>query len=182
MIRLRKINENDLELIMQWRMKPEVTKYMYTDPVLTIEKQKSWLEKIGQDETCKYRIIQLCDGTPVGVINLANIDYKNKKCSWGYYIGSIEARGKGLARKLECNTLDYIFYKLNLNKLWCEVFSFNTDVIEIHKKFGSEIEGYHKDHILKNGKYYDVVSMGITKLKWENIKEEIQYQKIIIED
>ncbi len=37
---LRKISENDLEMIMKWRMMPEVTKYMYTDPQLTIDGQK----------------------------------------------------------------------------------------------------------------------------------------------
>lgn len=154
---------------------------MYTDPKLTLDKQLEWYEKIEKDNTYKYWIIELDNDVSVGVLNLANIDYTNKKCNWGYYLGSLEARGKGLARKLECNILDYIFYELNLNKLWCEVFSFNQDVIEIHKKFGSEVEGIHKDHILKNGKYYDVVSMGITKAKWESIKDTIEYEKITIE-
>ena len=30
-LELTKVNKDDLELIMTWRMKPEVTKYMYTD-------------------------------------------------------------------------------------------------------------------------------------------------------
>lgn len=43
---LRKIKENDLENIIEWRMMPQVTKYMYTDPILTLEEQKIWLAKI----------------------------------------------------------------------------------------------------------------------------------------
>lgn len=181
MVKLRNIQVEDLEMIMNWRMDPEVTKYMYTDPILTIEKQLHWLESINKDKSYKYWIIELDDETPVGVLNLANIDYQNKKCNWGYYLGSLEARGKGLARKLECNILDYIFYKLGLNKLWCEVFSFNQDVIEIHKKFGSKVEGIHKDHIFKNGEFYDVISMGIIKSQWDTLRNEIEYEKIDIE-
>lgn len=182
MVKLRKIKLEDLDMVMKWRMSPDVTKYMYTDPKLTKDNQLKWFNSINKDDSYKYWIIELDDKTPVGVLNLANIDLKNKKCNWGYYLGSIEARGKGLARKLECNILDYIFYKLELNKLWCEVFAFNQDVIEIHKKFGSKIEGIHKDHIFKNGSFYDVVSMGITKDEWHILRNEIKYDRIEIED
>lgn len=44
---------------------------------------------------------------------------------------------------------DYVFNTLKLNKLCCEVFEFNRKVIEIHKKFGTEIEGILKQHICK---------------------------------
>lgn len=37
-LELRKIKRDDLEMIMNWRMDPDVTKYMYTDPKLSIEK------------------------------------------------------------------------------------------------------------------------------------------------
>ena len=42
-ISLREIQENDLEQIMEWRMRPDITRFMNTDPVLTLEKQREWL-------------------------------------------------------------------------------------------------------------------------------------------
>lgn len=182
MVKLRLLREQDLPMVMEWRMKPEVTKYMYTNPKLDLISQKLWFENVANDKSCKYWIIEIERNIPVGVINLAEIDYVNKKCSWGYYIGSIEARGKGLARKLECNILDYIFDKLELNKLWCEVFAFNKDVVAIHEKFGSKVEGYLKQHILKDGIYYDVIRMGILKEEWDILKDSISYEKIEIEE
>ena len=56
-IQLRKIRETDLEKIMKWRMSPEVTKYMFTDPKLTMEKQVIWYNKIQNNEACQYWII-----------------------------------------------------------------------------------------------------------------------------
>ncbi|MDI3477373.1 MAG: diamine N-acetyltransferase [Thermoanaerobacterium sp.] len=179
-LELKKINQDDLELIMNWRMKPEVTKYMYTDPILTMETQLMWFNQIINDNNSKYWIIKF-DNAKIGLISLNNIDYKNKRCYWAYYIGDTSFRGKGIATILECNIYDYVFYILELNKLCCEVLSFNEKVISIHKKFGSEIEGVLKQHIFKNGKFYDVITMGITKDKWNNIRKNYVYENIKIE-
>ncbi|MDF2065814.1 UDP-4-amino-4,6-dideoxy-N-acetyl-beta-L-altrosamine N-acetyltransferase [Bacillus sp. Cr_A10] len=181
-MKLRKIKIEDLSLIMEWRMSPEVTKYMYTDPQLSIESQKMWYEKImNNNKREKYWIIQLNGNKDVGLLSITNIDLVNKKASWAYYLGSMEARGKGLARVLECNINDYIFEVLNLNKLCCEVFEFNETVVKIHEKFGAKIEGKLVDHICKNGKYYNVICMANFKENWKKFKNKLEYQKITIE-
>lgn len=180
-LELRKIKQDDLEMIMKWRMNPDVTKYMYTDPQLSIEKQLEWYDKVSDNTSEKYWLIVI-DNTAIGVLNLTGIDERNKRCSWAYYIGDASFRGRGIARTLECNIYDYVFEFLGLNKLCCEVFTFNEKVISIHEKFGSEIEGTLKQHILKNGQFYDIVSMAITKDKWINIKSDYEYEKILIEE
>jgi len=180
---LRKIFESDLEMIMNWRMSPEVTKYMYTDPVLTLEDQHNWFKKLKESNANeKYWIIELENGTPVGLMSVNNIDYINDQASWAYYIGSTEARGKGLGRILECNMYDYAFEILNLNKLWCEVFEFNEKVIMMHEKFGSKVEGKLTDHIKKNGKYFNVVRMAILRKEWEDKNSKVDYTKIPIDE
>lgn len=180
LLKLTKISIEDLELIMNWRMKPEITKYMYTDPILTLENQKKWFDSIQNDNSVKYWIIEY-NQVKIGLINLYDIDYKNRRCSWAYYIGDTSFRGKGIGTMLECNIYDYVFNILELNKLSCEVFSFNEKVIFIHKKFGSIIEGILKQHIYKNGIYHDIVTMAIIKEKWEKIKGNYKYEKIFIE-
>lgn len=179
-LRLRKLYKTDLELVMNWRMKPEITKNLYTDPKLTLEMQYKWFDKISDDDTVKYWIIEV-DNNSAGLLWLYSIDRLNKKCEWGYFIGDDSYRGKGLGRPLECNVYDYVFNVLELNKLHCEVFAFNDMVVKIHEKFGSEIEGHHKQHIFKNGIFYDVVSMAITANKWSNIKSQHEYDIIAIE-
>ncbi|PWK16175.1 UDP-4-amino-4,6-dideoxy-N-acetyl-beta-L-altrosamine N-acetyltransferase [Tumebacillus permanentifrigoris] len=181
-IRLRKVTPNDLEMVMNWRMMPEVTKYMYTDPVLTLEDQRKWYETTSQSDTETYWIIELLEGAvPVGLISVNFIDRRNQHCAWAYYIADERARGKGLGTLLECNMYDYVFDRLELNKLWCEVFSFNDKVVQIHQKFGSEVEGEFKEHICKNGQFYDVIRMGITRAKWQSIKATYNYRSIEIQ-
>lgn len=179
-LRLRKIKECDLENIINWRMMPEVTNYMYTNPILDLEKQKIWFSKIQKSDKDLYWIIEI-DNTEIGVLSINNIDRVNKRCTWAYYIGNTSFRGRGIATTLECNIYNYVFDILNFNKLSCEVFEFNDKVIEIHKKFGSEVEGVFKQQIFKNSKFYNIVCMGITKNVWNNIKELYNYEKIYIE-
>lgn len=178
---LRRITLIKLEKIMYWRMSPEVTQYMFTDPELTLEKQKIWFERINKDPSVSYWIINV-NNIDIGVINLYDIDWNNKRCFWAYYIGDSSFRGMGIARHLECNIYDYVFLKLGMNKLCGEVLVFNEKVIEIHKKFGSEIEGIFKQHIYKKGRFIDVVRMAILKEKWKKIRSQYKYEKINIEE
>jgi UDP-4-amino-4,6-dideoxy-N-acetyl-beta-L-altrosamine N-acetyltransferase len=179
-IELVRLNDHNLQKIMEWRMKPEVTKYMYTDPILTIEKQQRWFTSIINNPEVKYWMINV-DNVDVGVLDLCNINMQHRRCSWAYYIGDTSFRGRGIATTLECNIYDYVFDILKLNKICCEVFTFNHKVISIHQKFGSIIEGTLHQHIYKNGQYMDIVTMGITKDRWKKIKELYDYEKITIE-
>lgn len=179
-LKLRKINKSDLEMIMNWRMLPEVTKYMYSDPVLTIEKQEQWYNKCENDNSIKQWIITF-DNNDIGYLSISNIDYDSRKCDWAYYIADTSFRGKGIAKTLECNIYDYVFFDLGLNKLCCEVFMFNESVIKLHEKFGSEVEGVRKEHIIKGGVHHDVAVMGILRSKWNEIKDNYQYDIITIE-
>lgn len=174
---LRPIQENELELIMNWRMMPEITKYMYTDPKLTIEGQHKWYHSLQTRNDMISFMIEV-DNVPSGILNITDIDYVNKRCSWGYYMAVKEKRSLKLAMALEWNLYDYVFDVLKMNKLEGEIFSFNKEVLRIHQMCGSEIEGVLKQHICKNGKFYDVTVTGILKENWYEIKSKYNYMKI----
>lgn len=170
----KKIHEDNIELIMNWRMKPEVKKYMYTEPELNLEIQKEWyMNRVKFNEREKYWLINV-DNTNIGLISLSDIDTINKRCYWAYYIGELEYLGKGIGKQVELNILDYVFNELKLNKLCCEVFVFNEAVIKLHERFGSKIEGTLRKHIYKNGEYFDIVTMGILNHEWQAIRNTFQ--------
>jgi len=176
----RKVKESDAEKILRWRTKPDITKYMYTDLNISEEEQLNWIKKINLDCTKRYWIVNV-DNRDVGLVCLYDIDLKNKKASWAYYLGEEDVKGKGIGKSIELNILCYVFDVLLLNKLCCEVFADNEKVIKLHEKLGSKIEGVRRKHILKNGEYHDIVEMGILKEEWDQIKGIFDLHNAIFE-
>lgn len=90
-----------------------------------------------------------------------------------------EKRSLPLALALEWNLYDYVFDVLDMNKLTGEIFSFNKGVVRIHQMCGSEIEGVLKQHICKNGTFYDITIMSILKENWMKLRKKHSYEKIL---
>lgn len=168
---LRELVSNDKNMLLEWRNLPEVTKYMYTEHFITSEEHERWFQKILQDTSCRYWII-CCDGEDVGLVNLYNIDLKNQRCHWAFYIASANTRGKGVGSFVEYSILHHVFEVMQLNKLCCEVFAFNDAVIGMHKGFGFKDEGFFREHIFKNGEAFDIVCLAMLHKDWDAIKGE----------
>lgn len=176
-ITLRKIEERDLEMIMHWRMDPDITRYMNTNPQLTMEGQRKWLRHIETADTVQAWVIEQ-DGIPAGVIQLADIDWENKTSSWGYYVGEKQMRSLHLAVSLEMSLYDYVFDVLGLKELQGEVFSLNSAVIRLHLACGSHITEEIIGEVEKDGVCYDVTHLCITSDEWNQIRESKKYEKI----
>ena len=173
----RMLEVGDLEMVMNWRMSEHVTEYMNTDPVLTLENQKCWYDMLVASDQMYYWIVEV-DGVPCGVINLSDIDRSNKRCGWGYYVAVKKLRSFELAASLEMSLYDYAFDVLGLNKVSGDTFCENRASVEMHKLCGCETEGILKEHIYKNGKYYDVYVQSMLAEKWRSIRDDFKYQKI----
>lgn len=160
-------------MIHGWRNLPEVASYMYTDYYIGREEHERWFEGIYRDPTRRYWIITSGQGD-IGLVNLYNIDKKNKRCHWAYYIASANSRGKGVGSFVEYVIMRHVFEELNFNRLCCEVLGFNRPVIEIHEGFGFTQEGCFRQHVIKSGKPMDVMSLGILRDEWLSKKPEIE--------
>lgn len=168
-IDLERLEKHHLELVRSWRNDPEVSKYMYTDVNVSYTEQLDWFYRVMNDPRYHYWMIKYGDKY-LGVANLADIDLINSKCSWAFYLGDTSVRGQGIGSKVEYNVLQFVFDGLEMNKLNCEVFAFNTPVIQMHEKFGFRREAYYRDHIIKHGETYDVVGLSMLRRDWQKIQ------------
>ena len=175
MIEVRAIEDKDLEKIMNWRMRPDITKWMNTDPQLTMESQRKWLEKINSDNDSKHWMIVI-DGVDSGVINITDID--GKSAFWGYYIGEKDKRSIQNAVSLELSLYKYCFEVLKLECVKSEVFAANKGVVQLHKKCGNVVDEIRVAEVNKNGVEYDVVILHIEKNKFEEISQNTSYEYI----
>lgn len=170
---LTPLTKADIELVRIWRNSPEVAQYMYTENEITAEQQGAWFDKVKDDESSRYWIIEY-DGKKIGLASITGISKVLGSCYWAFYLGTDVPRGGGIGSKIEFNILEYVFNELKLNKLRCEVMIFNDKVISMHEKFGFRREAYYRQHVKKNGKWIDTVGLAILSEEWNKQKEFMQ--------
>lgn len=177
---MTQLRESDLEMVMDWRMRPYITKYMNTDPVLTMDGQRKWFERI-KDRDDQINWIIHVEERPVGLINIVNIDRVNSRCSWGYYIADEKARSLKLALFLEWNLYDFVFERLKLNKLCNETWVENAQVVKLHMMCGGKQDGILRQHIYKNGAFHDISVGSILAKEWLEKREQTKYERFEFE-
>lgn len=164
-VRLRAIEPEDLPLMARWRNDPEVYQHFYEHEPISLEMQRKWVESVQQRSDEKLWIIELIETKQaIGTISLVKIDWRNRKAEYArLVIEPGEHRDKGLGFEAESLILAYAFNHMNLHRVYCEVFVDNENVIGLHKKSGFQIEGIFKGHIFKEGRYRDIVYMGLLR-------------------
>ena len=132
-IRLRELREDDLENIMRWRMDPDITRYMNTNPKLTLEGQRKWFKAICGNTDVRYWLIEI-DGESAGVINLTGLDRADGCAGWAYYVGEKRLRSMKTALALEMSLYDYVFDILHKKELIGDIFKSNHYYLKLVMK------------------------------------------------
>lgn len=171
---LRFIEYSDCEQIRAWRNSRDVYYNMYNWDYITFEMQEKWYrDKVQENGKNKYFLICTKKNTSIGLISLNDIDYKNRRSNFAYYIAEPKERIPTRAIDAERLILDYAFDELNLNKVCCEVFEYNKAVISFHGKFGFETEGIFREHAMHEGMLKNVVYMGLLRNEYQRFRTKV---------
>lgn len=171
-VELRPLRPDDKDRLLVWRNSPEVAAYMYTDHQITEAEHARWFAGVKGDERRAYWIIEM-DGRPVGLANFYDIDRRNRRCAWAYYLADPAVRGRGVGGFVEYAMIEKAFKTFGLQKLWCEVLCSNAGVIRMHQRFGFKEEARLRRHVLKNGALEDVVGLGLLVEDWAEARPKV---------
>jgi len=172
--RLREINEEEVSLMLSWRNNPRVRGNMYTSHEIGLDEHRAWWASASKSDTRKYFMYEF-DGVALGVVWFSEIDTKSQNAAWAFYASPDAPKGTG--SKMEFLALDYAFNQLALNKLYCEVLSFNKPVIKLHGKFGFHSEGVLREHHKVNEVFVDIHQLGILSKEWDG-KRSLMEEKL----
>ena len=168
---LRIVEEKDIELIKNWINNPKVHDFIRPrTPVTYEEVKKSYLSLPSEMKNIHF-IIEDENKMPVGVVSLKNLHFVNKRAELHIFIGEDSARGKGYGKCGTLKILDFGFNKLNLFKIFLEVYEFNEKAVKLYEKIGFKIEGRLRFHSFKNGEYRHLLIMGILKDEYMKIHQ-----------
>ncbi len=179
-LELRRLTENELELMMNWRMREDISRTLFSDVKLTLEGQKKWYEKI-KDSKNEIRWVIWKDNKPIGSMYVDHIDYDNSRCESGWFLAEKEGMGFEAVISLQRNLNNYVFDTLGLNRMSGEIIDTNKPLVRIIEICGSKCEGVLRQHVRKNGVFHDVYLVGITKDMWYEKRDKMEIVPINIE-
>jgi ribosomal-protein-serine acetyltransferase len=106
-----------------------------------------------------------CEEQFAGVIGTRKIDWMNFKVEIGYWIGR-EFQGRGIMTDACRALVDYVFSKLELNRVEIQCATGNTKSAAIPKRLGFKLEGTRREAEMVNGRYLDLLIFGMLKREW----------------
>lgn len=174
-VRLRRppIRGLEHEALVAWRNDPANKPFFNEEEPISLDSHLAWWDEVRQDPCQRFYLIDRLgpfsatlvdpDGpTLIGTTSLFDIDWRSRTANYGrLLIGHPEYRGHGYGLEAEFLLLHYAFNHLNLHKVWTEILAYNEAALALHQKAGFKEEGRLRQHVFKDGKYVDLILLGI---------------------
>ena len=106
-------------------------------------------------------VICLTDKTPIGSVAFLNYDSLQQKAELRKLIGDPKMRGMGLAKEATQLWIQYGTTTLGLKKIYLNTLNTNIRNIKLNEELGFKVEGILRNEIFFNGKYHDILRMGM---------------------
>lgn len=162
-VTLRAIEMEDLELLKYLLNAPEVEKRTvgWNMPVSSYQ-QEQWMLSYRNSSDCMRWMIELDNGTVLGLATLNPIDWKNKSACFGIKIRPNEIRRiYGDVKDAFYGVLQYAFDELGLHRIHAETLSTNIFSLKLTRSMGFVDEGIERESIFKTGEWQDLIIGGL---------------------
>ncbi len=165
---LRSLESDDYKASVRWRNDPKIYESIPQPRRFVSEKtEQAWIEKaIKENELGSCLRLGIClkeKDRLIGLIQLVNIDHRNRSGEVRTLIGEKEYWGQGLIGEARVLLFEYAFLDLGLERIENRVLDTNTSSLRAYEKFGSVREGVLRRAVFKDGKYHDMILFSMLK-------------------
>jgi UDP-4-amino-4,6-dideoxy-N-acetyl-beta-L-altrosamine N-acetyltransferase len=154
---LRRVLENDLELLLEWRNDDRIRKFMFDQKPITLEEHVRWFEKVNTDLSRDLLIFEN-DINPLGFVQIV-YSMENALAEWGFY--AAPTAPKGVGERMLSKVLDHIFDIKGSSKVFGQVLGYNAASIRLHQKLGFMLEGVLRQHHCADSITHDIHQFGM---------------------
>jgi RimJ/RimL family protein N-acetyltransferase len=162
---LRALGSDDIENCLRWHNDQELNRFLLgTFHYVNRDTEMNWLKKVQtpSNQDVNLAICLSDNGQHVGNIYIRDIDWIFRRGELHVLIGEQEHRGKGYGEAAVRLLIRYAFDSLGLHRIYLLVLENNQAAIRMYSRCGFEREGVLKHHGFKNGKFQNVLIMGLT--------------------
>jgi UDP-4-amino-4,6-dideoxy-N-acetyl-beta-L-altrosamine N-acetyltransferase len=153
--------------MLEWHHAPHVQAACFSEYQASLEQFQKWFESIAADKRIRYLVFER-NQIALGIVNFVDIDRRHSRAQWGLYLGEAN-QPKATGTVLGYCGLDYGFKILGLRRITAEVMESNPKAISLHKRLGFVQEGCFRAHVLKNGRYHDVLTLALVADDWRTV-------------
>lgn len=167
-IYLREVRPSDVnENYYRWMNDPEIIRYLESRfyPSALESLHEYVVGKVGDRENVFFAIVLKDSDQHIGNIKLGPVNWIHRVADIGLMIGEKKAWGKGYATEAISLVTRYGFERLNLRKLTASCYDDNQGSARAFQKVGFFLEGARKQQCFSEGKYVDVILLGILNEK-----------------
>ncbi len=169
LVRLTGPRSSDAGEMARWSDESQYMRMVDSDWMRPRTSDDSPLGRAGSSPTgVEFRIRELADGRLLGFLAVHSIEWNNQLGEISIGIGNPADWGKGYGSEAMRLALRYAFHELNLNRVWLTVISYNARAIHLYEKLGFRHEGVRRQAVLRDGKRYDMLVMGLLRSEWES--------------
>lgn len=164
LVRLRSFEKDDVEAHWTFMNNYDTVRFLSSGIILpsSREDEARFLEQQTSYTRGEFQFaMETLEGHLIGRCGFIRVDWKNRVAEVGILIGEAEYRGKGYGSDALRVLIRIAFEEMNLHKLKLSVFAFNQQAIGCYEKCGFVREGLLKDELWREGRYHDVVVLGL---------------------
>ncbi|AEH50746.1 GNAT family N-acetyltransferase [Pseudothermotoga thermarum] len=160
-IRLRPIEMSDLDRLLNINDSDIRANLALVFPLNRI-REEEWIRSLySEDRNIVFAVEPIDETKLIGTVGLHSINWVNRTAEFGIAITDKNYWNKGLGTEATLLILRYGFLTLNLHRISLHVYEYNKRAIHVYEKCGFKHEGVLREARYYNGKYHDVIVMGI---------------------
>jgi len=171
-VKLEQVTPTDKAKLLEWRNSLEVSKWMFSNHVISEEEHSAWFEQMLLSETTVYWKI-LMDSRAVGAVNLSKINLTDSSCRWAIYLGEASARGLGAAQAACLLSLNFAFETLDLRLVRCEAIAENVRAISLYEQVGFVSQPTDTEFVQRGESNLAIVKLEISDSAWKSGKDAL---------
>jgi RimJ/RimL family protein N-acetyltransferase len=160
LVRLRAVEESDLDRIHELFWDPEVTRFLRATWPESPAGTRAWWEGARTGPDRALFAVETHAGHLVGACELAEISTRSRSAMLGIWIAR-DHWGQGLGTDAVRTLCRFGFREMNLHRITLHVYETNPRAIRTYEKVGFKEEGRMREDHFAGGRRVDVVVMGL---------------------
>ena len=166
-VTLRPLEFDDIDTLYEWETDIELAvRSGWTPQISRAAFRHKYEQRISEPEKDLVMLGIEFEGQLVGYVQLALIDYDERRAAVGILVGEKNLWGHGIGKTALRILLDYAFTVRNLERIYAEVYGFNLRSLRLMERVGFQKEGILRQHEIHNGARQDMHFFGMLKAEF----------------